>query len=104
MNILRFVLAPVLALTLAAPAFAEKIPLNEISRYLNGLKTVEADFTQVNSDGTISTGKVFIKRPGRVRFEYASDKTLVMAGGGQVAVFDPKSNSAPNSIRCQRRR
>jgi outer membrane lipoprotein-sorting protein len=95
MNILRFVLAPVLALTLAAPAFAEKIPLNEISRYLNGLKTVEADFTQVNSDGTISTGKVFIKRPGRVRFEYASDKTLVMAGGGQVAVFDPKSNLGP---------
>lgn len=96
MNMLRFALAPALALTLAAPVFAEAVPLNEISRYLNGMQTAEAEFTQVNADGTISTGKLFIKRPGRVRFEYAPpDKTLVMAGGGQVAIFDPKSNSGP---------
>lgn len=95
MNMLRFALAPVLALAFAVPAFAEKIPLNEISRYLNDLQTAQADFTQVNSDGSISTGKIFIKRPGRVRFEYTSDKTLVLASAGQVAIFDPKSNSGP---------
>lgn len=93
--LLRLVAAPVLVLALAAPAFAEKISLAEISRYLNSLQTAEAEFTQVNADGTISTGKLFIKRPGRVRFEYTSDKTLVMASGGQVAIFDPKSNQPP---------
>lgn len=92
---LRFALAPVLSLALAVPAFAEKISLGEISRYLNSLQTAQAEFTQVNADGSISTGTVFIKRPGRARFEYSSDKTLVMAGGGQVAIFDPKSNSGP---------
>ena len=92
MKLLRLALAPVLALALAVPAFAEKIPLDQISAYLNGLQTAQADFTQVNADGSISTGKVYIRRPGRVRFEYTSDKTLVMASGGQVAVFDPKSN------------
>ena len=92
MKLLRLALAPVLALALAVPAFAEKIPLDQISAYLNGLQTAQADFTQVNADGSISTGKVYIKRPGRVRFEYSSDKTLVMASGGQVAIFDPKSN------------
>ncbi len=93
---LRFALAPLLAIALAAPAFAEKIPLTELSRYLNALQTVQADFTQVNGDGTISTGKVFIKRPGRVRFEYAPpDRTLVIAGQQQVAIFDPKSNQPP---------
>lgn len=96
MNILRLALAPVLVLALAVPAVAEKIPLAELSRYLNALQTAEAEITQVNADGTISTGKVFIKRPGRVRFEYAPpDKTLVLAGGGQVAVFDGKSNQPP---------
>lgn len=96
MKTLRFALAPALALILAAPAFADAVPLKEISRYLNGMQTAEADFTQVNADGTISTGTLFIKRPGRVRFEYAPpDKTLVMAGGGQVAIFDPKSNTGP---------
>ena len=94
MKILHFVLPALVALS--TPAVAEKIALAELSRYLNELQTAEAEFTQVNSDGTISTGKLFIKRPGRARFEYAPpDKTLVMAGGSQVAIFDPKSNLGP---------
>lgn len=100
---LRFALAPVLSLVLAVPALAEKIPLGELSRYLNSLKTAEADFTQVNADGTISTGKLFIQRPGRVRFEYAPpDKTLVLASGGQVAIFDAKSNQPPEQYPLSR--
>lgn len=96
-------LAPLFVLIFALPAAAEKITLAELSRYLNTLTTVEADFTQVNSDGSISTGKVFIKRPGRVRFEYAPpDRTLVMAGGGQVAIFDPKSNQPPEQYPLKR--
>ncbi|MFB2530575.1 outer membrane lipoprotein carrier protein LolA [Paracoccus sp. p3-h83] len=96
-------LAPLFALVLATPAAAERISLNELSRYLNGLKTVVSDFTQINADGTISTGTVYISRPGRVRFEYAPpDKTLVMAGGGQVAVFDGKSNQAPEQYPLSR--
>ncbi|MCL7464161.1 outer membrane lipoprotein carrier protein LolA [Phaeovulum sp. NW3] len=103
MKMLRFALAPVLSLVLAVPAFAEKIPLGELSRYLNSLKTAEADFTQVNADGTISTGKLFIQRPGRVRFEYAApDKTLVLASGGQVAIFDAKSNQPPEQYPLSR--
>ena len=95
MKLRSLALAPVLALAMAFPALAEKIPLNEISRYLNSLKTAQADFTQVNGDGSISTGTVFIHRPNRVRFEYKGDKTLVLASAGQVAVFDGKSRSAP---------
>lgn len=83
------------AACLAGPALAAPVPLNALSQYLNGLRTAEADFTQINDDGTISTGRIYIQRPGRVRFEYSPpDETLVMAGGGQVAVFDGKSNTA----------
>ena len=95
MKLRSLALAPVLALAMAFPAFAEKISLNEISRYLNGLKTAQAEFTQVNGDGSISTGTVFIHRPNRVRFEYKGDRTLVLASAGQVAVFDGKSRSGP---------
>lgn len=97
MNIRSLALAPALILGLAFPALAEKIPLNDISRYLNSLKTATSEFTQVNPDGTISTGTVFIRRPGRVRFEYNNDKTLVVASGGTVTVRDPKSNGGPQS-------
>lgn len=95
-------LAPAL-LGLAGPAFAAPIPLAELSRYLNGLTTVESDFTQVNADGSISTGKLYIRRPGRVRFEYAPpDRNLVIAGGQQVAIFDGKSNQAPEQYPLRR--
>ncbi len=81
------------AVLLAQPAIAQKLSLNSISGYLNGIKTAQADFTQVNDDGTLSTGKFMMHRPGRMRFEYnPPEKLLVMAGGSQIAIFDGKSN------------
>lgn len=92
----HLLLAPLILLCLALPALADKIPLNTLSNYLNGLTTLEADFTQVNADGSVSTGKIFIKRPGRVRFEYGPpDRSLVLASAGTVAIFDAKSNQPP---------
>jgi outer membrane lipoprotein-sorting protein len=102
MNRRLALLAP-LAFLLPLPVAAEKIPLATLSDYLNGLTTVEADFTQINADGSISTGKIYIKRPGRVRFEYAPpDRSLVIAGGQQVAIFDAKSNQPPEQYPLKR--
>lgn len=103
MNIRSALLAPLFAAALSFPALAEKIPLGTLSDYLNSLSTVEADFTQINADGTIATGKIYIKRPGRVRFEYAPpDRSLVIAGGQQVAIFDAKSNQPPEQYPLKR--
>ncbi|GAA6188767.1 outer membrane lipoprotein carrier protein LolA [Litorivita sp. NS0012-18] len=88
------VLAVPAALMLALPAQADKLPLSQISSYLNAMKTAQGDFTQINDDGTISTGKIYIKRPGRIRFEYAPPQALlVLASGGAVAVHDPKGST-----------
>ena len=95
MNLRSLALAPAFALVLAAPAMAEKIPLNELSRYLNTIRSAVADFTQVNPDGSVGTGKVYIQRPNRVRFQYSGDDTLVVASAGQVTVKDGKSNTGP---------
>lgn len=82
-----------------APAAAQELSLARISSYLNGLKTVRAKFTQINDDGSLSTGRVFIRRPGNIRFEYdPPDDSLVLAWQGQVAVFDPKSNQGPQKF------
>jgi len=81
---------------LAGPVAAEPIPLSEISRYFNSFRTAEADFTQVNPDGTLSSGRLMIYRPGRIRFEYdAPDQTLVLATSGSVNIFDARSNAGP---------
>jgi len=92
----RAFIAGVSAIALAGPAQAQQLSLAQISGYLNQLQTAQGGFTQINGDGTLSTGQIYIKRPGRIRFEYnPPDQSLVMAGGGQVAVFDGRSNAAP---------
>lgn len=87
------VLALGIGLSAALPAFAEKLPLNAISAYLNAMKTAKGEFTQINDDGSISTGTIYIKRPGKVRFEYnAPDSGIVIAGSNTVVIYDKKSN------------
>lgn len=94
MNTRRAFIAGLTAMALAGPAQAQQLSLGQISNYLNQLQTAQGGFTQINSDGTLSTGQIYIKRPGRIRFEYnPPDESLVVAGGGQVAIFDPRSNS-----------
>ncbi len=85
------------AIIAGSPAAAQQLSLGQVSQYLNQLQTAQGGFTQINADGTLSTGQIYIKRPGRIRFEYnAPDNSLVMAGGGQVAIFDPRSNNGPD--------
>ena len=95
---LRFLSVPVLSLALTMPAFADKLPLSEVSDYLNDLKTAEAKFTQISDDGSVSTGRVFIKRPGKVRFEYdPPEQAMVLASANTVAIFDGRSNQPPET-------
>ncbi|MFW8635914.1 LolA family protein [Cribrihabitans pelagius] len=97
-------IALTLALILAAPASwaAEKLSLNEISRYLNGISTASSPFTQINGDGSLSTGKLYMHRPGRMRFEYDKKGGTVIAGGGAVVIEDPKSNQPPETYPLSR--
>lgn len=93
---MRMLMVPVLWAAMALPAAAEKLSLGEISSYLNRLKTAQGEFTQVNEDGSISTGQILLKRPGRVRFEYAPpEEALVVADGDTVGIIDPRSNDGP---------
>jgi outer membrane lipoprotein-sorting protein len=103
MTIRTALLAPLALIALTAPAWGEKIPLGTLSGYLNGITTAQASFTQVNADDTISTGKIFIQRPGRMRFEYdPPDESLVLTSGGMVAIFDTKSNQPPEQYPLSR--
>ena len=83
-------------LLLVSPASGQPISLDDLSSYFNAMTTAESSFIQIADDGNQSTGRMYIKRPGRIRFEYdPPDLALVIVGGGQVAVFDPKANTEP---------
>jgi outer membrane lipoprotein-sorting protein len=102
-------LAPTFALALtlalgALPAAAERLSLPALSAYLQSIGGAEARFSQVNADGSSLSGTLYIKRPGRIRFEYDApqDDTLVIAGGGQIAVFDGRGSGVPEQFPLRR--
>ncbi|WP_299285465.1 outer membrane lipoprotein carrier protein LolA [uncultured Tateyamaria sp.] len=98
----RIAAMAIAALT-AQTAWADKLPLNSISSYLNDLKTAQGSFTQINDDGTIDTGTVYIKRPGKMRFEYnAPNTSLVVASANAVYIADSKSNQPPETYPLRR--
>lgn len=79
-------------------SMADKLSLDQISDYLDTLITAQTVFQQINSDGSVSTGTIYIKRPGRMRFEYDPPlSALVLASGGAIAIFDPKSDQGPET-------
>ena len=65
---------------------ADRADLARISTYLNTLQSVQGRFMQVNADGKSEQGTFYLRKPGRVRFEYEKNPNLVIADGTTVAV------------------
>ncbi|MEE4187329.1 MAG: outer membrane lipoprotein carrier protein LolA [Roseobacter sp.] len=82
---------------------AEQLKLAEISQYLNSITTLKTSFEQFNDDGSVSTGTLYIRRPGRMRFEYdPPEQALVIAAASAVVIIDRKSNQAPETYPLSR--
>ncbi|MEM6676921.1 MAG: outer-membrane lipoprotein carrier protein LolA [Pseudomonadota bacterium] len=68
--------------------------LARISNYLNGTTTLTGAFVQVGPDGDVSTGQFYMRRPGRVRFEYdLPNPALIIADGTWVGVYDRQAET-----------
>ena len=88
----------VLCFFAASSTQAKKASLAEISRYLDQHKVLTAKFAQISYDGSRADGKIFLKRPGRLRFEYQDPNNLVvLVAEKRITIFDYKSNSQPTS-------
>lgn len=66
--------------------------IQKANAYFNAASSMTGDFVQISPDGTRSEGKIYVQRPGKLRFEYAPPATLeVVADGLSVAVHDRKT-------------
>lgn len=78
---------------LAGAAAAQGVNVAAIDAYLRSLRVAEGQFRQTNPNGSVQTGRFYLAKPGRIRFEYDQPAgAMVIADGINVAVFDPKSN------------
>jgi outer membrane lipoprotein-sorting protein len=83
----------------ASPAKSSKpsAPLSKaeaverLNTYFNSFSTLQGDFIQFAADGRRFEGKLYIQRPGKMRFEYRPPVTMeVVADGTSVAIRDRK--------------
>src|SRR5713226_1453964 len=73
----------------ALPAQAQ-VGVPEIEKYFNSIKTLKSRFVQTNPNGSIIQGTFYVRRPGRLRFEYDPPSQLkIVADGFQVTMWDP---------------
>src|SRR3954451_14590757 len=88
--------SPVAATASISPAalnepLSERQIVERANAYFNGMSTLTGDFVQTGGDGRRLTGKLYLQRPGRIRFEYDAPATIeVIADGSSVAVRDSK--------------
>lgn len=73
----------------APQALTDEEAIAQANAYLASLENMQGDFLQVGPDGSVTEGKFYLRRPGRMRFEYnAPENLLVVADGTWVAVKD----------------
>ena len=67
-----------------APSAAATGPLGEAVAALRGISTLRADFVQTDRNGQRSNGVLTLKRPGRIRFQYAPGIPLLIVSDGRA--------------------
>jgi len=64
----------------------------EVEKYFNNIRTLQARFVQSNPNGSIVQGTLYVRRPGRMRFEYDAPSQLkIVSDGTQVTMWDPQT-------------
>jgi outer membrane lipoprotein-sorting protein len=80
---MRPIFLPILAaVAIAAPAAAAEPTLAQIQTHLRGISTMTADFVQSDRNGKAVSGKLSLRQPGRIRFEYQKGVPLLIVGDG----------------------
>ncbi|MFO1080983.1 MAG: outer membrane lipoprotein carrier protein LolA [Reyranellaceae bacterium] len=80
------------ALLLSALPGQAQTSVADVERYLNSIRSLKARFVQTNPNGSIAQGTLYVRRPGRMRFEYDPPSQLkIVADGFQVTMWDPKT-------------
>lgn len=79
-------IVPLIFLALSAPAWATS--LDDIALSLKGTTSFAADFAQADAYGRVLTGKFWLARPGKVRFQYDKARMLLVGDGRTLSFID----------------
>ena len=77
----------------AALSETDKADVARIEGYLNGLSSVKASFQQYTDSEGLAFGRIYLRRPGRLRVEYDPPSEIVLvADGTLLSYYDSELN------------
>ncbi len=94
----RKILLKALLLGMALNGMCMAQDVQKFERYLNELKTLSGEFTQLNSKGQKATGTIQISRPGKMRLTYNPPSSLLIVADGKWLVTYDKDADETNYV------
>lgn len=71
--------------------------IKQVEDYLQSLIKVQANFVQTTPQGNQISGVFYLKRPGRLRFDYAGIDDFVVADGQFIYFYDAELGAQSNA-------
>ncbi len=96
--LLAAITLPILSATAAPLTTSDKKDIARVEDYLNGISSLKAKFLQVNAEGQIAEGDVFMRRPGRMRFEYKPPAQILVVADGTWLILHDKELEETNRL------
>jgi outer membrane lipoprotein-sorting protein len=81
-------LVPAALIVAPALAAAPSPDLARLKTHISAVQTMSANFSQTDARGRTQSGTMQLKRPGKVRFEYAGNDPLIVADGRNLIFLD----------------
>lgn len=75
------------ALLTAAKPVGDAETIQRVEEYLTNLTSIVADFSQVDPNGGLAEGKFYLKKPGKMRWEYKPPTPILLVSNGKVMTY-----------------
>lgn len=75
------------ALLCAAKPVGDASDIQRVEEYLTDLYSIVADFNQVDAGGGVAEGKFYLKKPGKMRWEYKPPTPILLVSNGKVMTY-----------------
>tara|TARA_R110002167_G_scaffold300039_1_gene504333 strand:+ start:1263 stop:1895 length:633 start_codon:yes stop_codon:yes gene_type:complete len=68
----------------------QQAEIARVEAYLNGIQSLSARFVQIGPNGELARGQLYMRRPGRLRFEYEPPTPILIVADGLWLVMQDK--------------
>ena len=78
---------------------ADKADIARVEGYLNSVSTMKASFQQFTESEGLAFGRIYLRRPGRLRVEYDPPSEILLIADGTLLSYSMPSSITSNRCR-----